>query len=316
MKTQRSGGLSKRLVGLCMLHLYTLLASLGRIWRSGLGALMTVSVIAIALALPSVFLLTIENLEGATRSGRSLGEITVFARDALNETALAALATELESIDSVQSVRAMTADQALSEFSELSGFSDALDALQDNPLPAVVIVSPQPASFEAAKMHQLIEQIEQHGDVDFAQYDLDWMLRLAAIVRVVGRGIEVVGVLFALAVLLVVGNTIRLDILNRREEIMVSKLIGATDAFVRRPFLYTGFWYGLLGGALAWALLLIAFVLLSGPVAELASSYGESFELAGAGLMYGVQLILVSALLGWLGSGLAVRRHLREIEPT
>lgn len=315
-RQRRKIDLSRQFGSFVMLHLYTLLASLGRIWRSGLGAVMTTSVIAIALALPSVFLLAVDNLEGATRSGRSLGEVTVFARDGVADQTLSALASDLQALALVETVRVMSADQALAEFSQLSGFSEALDALEDNPLPAVAIVSPVTSALEEAQIRSLIEQIERHESVAFAQYDLDWMNRLAAIVRVIGRGIEVVGVLFALAVLLVVGNTIRLDILNRREEIMVSKLIGATDAFVRRPFLYTGFWYGFLGGLLAWLLLLIALSLLSGPVDDLAASYGESFELDGAGIVYGVQLISVSALLGWLGSGLAVRRHLREIEPT
>ena len=148
-----------------------------------------------------------------------------------------------------------------------------------------------------------------------AQFDLEWVRRLDAILRLAQRGVLILALLLGIAVLLVVGNTIRLAILSRRAEIEVIKLIGGTDAFIRRPFLYAGLFQGLFGGLLAWILVAASLALLAGPVRDLAGLYGSGFELAGLGLRAGAILLLGGAFLGWTGSRLAVGRHLRAIEP-
>ena len=148
------------------------------------------------------------------------------------------------------------------------------------------------------------------------QLDTQWLKRLNAILEIINRGVIVIAAMFALAVIIVVGNTIRLDIQNRRDEIIITKLIGGTNAFIRRPFLYTGFWYGMAGGVMAWLLTGIALLVMEQPVARLSGLYGSNFTLQGLGLQGALAVLLAGALLGWLGSLVAVSRHLGEIEPT
>lgn len=296
------------------LHGYTLFASLGRLWRSGMSTWMTVGVIGIAMALPAAFHITLINVKNITSGWQSYGDISVFLERDLTEDAIVAVAADIEAIDGVEATEVIDADAALAEFRSLSGFSGALDALDENPLPSIVVVTPLLGEqFDSA---ELVTQIETKRGVDYAQYDLKWLDRLRYFVDIADRIVLVVGVLFAIAVLLAVGNTIRLDILSRKEEILVSKLIGATDGFVRRPFLYSGFWYGLFGGVLAWLLVTLAVVALQGPVGQLGDSYADSVQLSGLGLINGVVLVAFSSILGWFGSGLAVGRHLKRIEPT
>ena len=151
--------------------------------------------------------------------------------------------------------------------------------------------------------------------VELAQLDVQWVKRLHAILQIIRRSVTALAALLSLAVLLVVGNTIRLDILNRRAEIEVTKLIGATDGFIRRPFLYGGIWYGLLGGILALALSGAALLLLREPVAQLSSLYASAFRLRMFDWRLAALVLGGGATLGWLGSWLAVGRHLKRIEP-
>lgn len=167
-----------------------------------------------------------------------------------------------------------------------------------------------------AETSRLLRDLKELPQVDIAQLDMQWIKRLYAIMEIAKRGIMVVGALLALAVLLTIGNTIRLDIENRRDEIIITKLIGATDAFIRRPFLYSGMWYGLFGGILAWLLVTVSLILLSDPISRLSGLYYSSFHLQGLDFNGTIALFGMGALLGLLGSWLAVSRHLSAIEPT
>jgi cell division transport system permease protein len=151
--------------------------------------------------------------------------------------------------------------------------------------------------------------------VDIVQLDTEWVSRFNAILDVVRRVVLLAAGLFALGILVIVGNTIRLDIENRRDEIEVTKLVGGSDAFVRRPFLYNGVWYGLGGGAIAWLIVAVVILVLSDPVQKIAGLYGSGFSLHGLGAEGSLALVGGGIVLGWLGSFIAATRELRGIEP-
>jgi cell division transport system permease protein len=215
----------------------------------------------------------------------------------------------------VDEVTLIEADKALAEFRRSSGFGDALDALKDNPLPHALVVRPDAEYRQAAQVEALTAELRKIDGVDIVQLDTEWVSRFNAILDVIRRGVLLAAGLFALGILVIVGNTIRLDIENRRDEIEVTKLVGGSDAFVRRPFLYNGVWYGLAGGIVAGAIVAIVVAVLSGPVQRIAGLYGSQFELQGVGLPGWAALLLGGAALGWLGSFIVATRELREIEP-
>lgn len=288
--------------------------TLGRLYRAPLSTLLSVLVIGIALALPAGLHVLVTNTRAVSGSLEGAARISVFLKRGVSDNQRDALADLLRRREDTESVNVISAEQALAEFRELSGFGDALDALEENPLPAVLVVAPT-ASNETS-ISRLASELAALPETDIVQLDTQWLKRLNAILEIVNRGVAVIAAMFALAVVIVVGNTIRLDIQNRRDEIVVTKLIGGTDAFIRRPFLYTGFWYGVGGGLMAWILTGIALLLMEEPVARLAGLYGSAFTLHGLGGAGGLAVLFCGALLGWLGSLVAVSRHLGDIEPT
>ena len=206
-------------------------------------------------------------------------------------------------------------EQALAEFKDLSGFGDALDALEDNPLPGVIVVEPE-ADLTSQQLQVMAETFGALTGVDLAQLDVEWVKRLHAILQIIRRSVTALAVLLSLAVLLVVGNTIRLDIQNRYQEIIVTKLIGATGSFIRRPFLYGGVWYGLLGGIISWLIVELGYLAISGPLQRLNLLYQSEMTLNTFSFTDFIVLIASSTLLGLAGSWIAVARHLNQIEPS
>lgn len=297
-------------------HVQAMLYALGRVCRQPGASLMTIAVIGIALALPTGLYVALQNVQGISAGWESAAQISLFLKKGVDDGAARVLAAELQAYAEVAQVSYIAPEQALADFRATSGFGDALDVLGENPLPAVLVVRPAADSGSASGIEQLLERLKQRPEVEIAQLDMEWVKRLFAILQIGQRGVLVLAVLLALAVLLIVGNTIRLIINNRRDEIEINKLIGATDAFIRRPFLYFGLWFGLLGGALAWLLVSASLLALAGPVRRLAVLYDSSYSLAGPGWTNGVALLALSGALGLLGAWLAVRRHLAEIEPT
>ncbi|MBT2969815.1 MAG: permease-like cell division protein FtsX [Candidatus Thiodiazotropha sp. (ex Ctena orbiculata)] len=297
-------------------HVQVALSSLGRMAKNQLATLMTCAVIGIALAMPlglHVMLGNLQRISGALDSGAS---ISVFLRQNVSDEKAASLATELRLHQRIEGVELITRKSALEEFQQLSGYADALEALDSNPLPALLIVQPKADYTTAETAQLLVRELKLLPDADIVQLDLQWVRRLQAITVIAQRAVVVLAALLGMAVLLIVGNTIRLEIQNRRAEIEITKLIGATNAFIRRPFLYTGFWYGLFGGTIAWLLVAIAITLLSGPIANLANLYESSFSLSSLDFSTVSSLLLGSSLLGLAGSWLAVGRHLSAIEPS
>jgi cell division transport system permease protein len=232
-----------------------------------------------------------------------------------SESRLEAMAKQLRARDDVAVVRTITADQALAEFRDYSGFGKALDALTDNPLPNALIVTPSIVASTPEGTEVLKAAIAAMPDVQTVQLDSEWVKRLHAMLVILRRVLLLTGGLLGFGVVLIVGNTIRLDIVNRRAEIEVMKLVGASDGFARRPFLYSGIWYGVGGGILALILVAVAAAVLAAPVERLALLYGSQFRLQG--LQWGPAAVVIAAAagLGWLGSWLAATRHIRAIEP-
>ncbi|MEA3132540.1 MAG: cell division transport system permease protein [Gammaproteobacteria bacterium] len=281
-----------------------------------LAAFMTMAVIAIALALPLLLNVFLQNTRTATANWNQVFDISVYLDKKTAGTRVQALAKQLRSRADVAAVRVITADEALMQFRRASGFGNALDALRDNPLPDTLVVTPALGASTPAGTEGLRRAIAATADVQAVQIDTEWVQRLYTLLDILRRIIWLTGALLGLGVVLVVGNTIRLDILNRRAEIEVMKLVGATDGFARRPFLYSGVWYGLGGGLLALILVAVAVGMLAKPVETLAGLYGSQFRLSGLGLDLGGAVLGVSIGLGWFGSWLAATRHIRAIEPT
>lgn len=306
--------LKRRFTGFIAQHLRALVASLGHLVRVPVASLMTAGVIGIALALPAGFLLFLQNVEAATGDWQGGVQISLFIKAGVSEDAYRQLAATLRSDPEVSNVRVVTPAQGLAEFRAKSGFKNALDLLGENPLPPVLVIRPI-HGLAPARIETMAANLKDRPEVDRLRMDRQWLQRLHAIMRLVRRGIWVVAGLLAVAVMLVVGNTIRLDIENRRDEIVITKLIGATDRFVRRPFLYEGIWYGVAGALLACVLIEIGYYALSGPAGDLSVLYDSNYLLRGLGFSGTGWLLLAGVALGLLGSWLAVGRHLAAIEP-
>lgn len=291
------------------------LASLGRLSRTPISSLMTMAVIAIALSLPTGLHVLLGNLEQVAGAWDGAASISLFLKQEVSEEQAGRLVDRIQESPGVGEVELVSREQALQEFRQLSGFSDVLDSLQANPLPTVLLVQPTVEASAPEPAARLLQNLREIEGVELAQLDLQWVQRLQAITETARRGVQILSALLALAVVLTIGNTIRLEIQNRQAEIEISKLIGATNTFIRRPFLYLGFWYGLFGALGAWLLVSLAVSLLDAPVDRLAGLYQSGFELAGLDIGSWVILVGGGTLLGLAGSWIAVARHLNAIEP-
>ena len=296
-------------------HARAFFSSLGQLYRKPAGALVSVSVIGISLALPAGFYALLENAQRVTSHLDVASHLSLFLAPDVDEERVIALADGLRARADIVEVDVISPEEALAEYKRNSGFAGALDALDRNPLPFVVVVRPQSVAALSAGDGTLLSELRSLPEVDFGQYDWQWAQRLHQIIEVFQRGVLIAAALFAGAVLLVVGNTIRMAVHNRRQEIEVQKLFGATDAFIARPFLYSGMLHGIAGSLLAWLMLEVSMALLQGPVARLADLYGSGFFLAGLSASEILALALIGAGLGLAGSWLSVKRHLRLIEP-
>lgn len=297
-------------------HVQVALASLGDLWRQPLASLMTVLVIGIALALPAGLYVIQKNIEQLSGQWQQATRISLFLKFDVKDGRGQQIAEQLISWPDIKKVDFQSSIQSLQEFRELSGLGEVLDSLPNNPLPAVIIIEPVAGSTANAAHVDLLKRLEKLPEVDLAQLDMQWLQRLEQLNKTGQRGIAVLAAMLSLSVLLVIGNTIRLAILNRQTEIKVIKLVGGTNAFVRRPFIYTGFWYGLIGGLIAWLTVLTAALIISGPVDQLATLYESQFNLQWLSGLLIVALPLCGAMLGIVGAWLAVGRHLSAIEPS
>lgn len=297
-------------------HIQVMLFTLGRIWRQPLASLMTFMVIGIALALPASLYVLLKNIEQVSTQWDDVAQISLFLKQNTSDTQAQKLVSELKAWPEITAINYQSASQSLEEFRQLSGLGSLLDTLPANPLPGVVIVKPDNTDLRPDAIGRLLSRLEALPDVEQAQLDMEWLQRLRSINETGQRGISILGLLLSLSVLLVIGNTIRLAILNQQSEIRVIKLVGGTNTFIRRPFLYTGFWYGLLGGLVAWLTLLFTMSLINGPINELASQYNSQFTLMWLSVSMMLILPFTGMVLGVMGAWLAVGRHLSATEPT
>jgi cell division transport system permease protein len=296
-------------------HVQVMLSSLGELWRQPVATSMTLLVIGIALLLPAGLFVILKNVEQVSGEWQHANRISLFLQDEISDKRGEQLAEQLQTWPDIVDVSFQSAQQSLNEFREISGLESLLDTLPENPLPAVIIIEPEEAQQQEA-IEALLDRLDALPEVDLAQLDMQWLQRLRSINETGQRGITILAILLSLSVLLVIGNTIRLAILNRQTEIRVIKLVGGTNTFVRRPFLYTGMWYGFLGGVLAWIALLISLLIISGPIDELAALYDSQFTLKWFGGQMLFALPISGLLLGVMGAWLAVSRHLNAIEPS
>ncbi len=296
-------------------HARALVFTAGKLYRAPGASLLTASVIGITLALPAGLHVLVNNLDGLRYGWESSVQASLFLRSTVSETQGRKLAQSLQLRPDVERVRYISSADGLKEFRQLSGFGDALDLLEHNPLPAVISVQPD-SQLDARKAQKLFNELAGLAEVESARLDQAWLERLQAFLQIARRLNQTLALLFGLAVVFAVGNTIRLEIHSRREEIEVMKLLGASNAFVHRPYLYLGLWYGLAGGALAWLLTQVMLWLLAGPVKQLAGLYDSNFVLAGMDPLTGLLLVLAGIGLGILGSAWTVMRHLHAIQPS
>jgi cell division transport system permease protein len=288
--------------------------SLLRLARQPFASLMIVLVIAVTLALPAALNLIVKNAAAVSGSWDNALDFSVFLNRNLSQSDAENLAQIIRQRADVAEVSLITAEQALEEFKTQSGFGSAMDQLSQNPLPHTLVVRPSGAN-TSASMILLREELANLPETDLVQVDTEWVQRFHAILDIVREAILIGSVLLGAAIIVIIGNTIRLDIQNRREEIEVTKLIGASNGFVRRPFLWSGFWYGLLGGLLAIALVQYGVYLLQAPIARLAGLYQSgvdvlTFDMREIGIIIGI-----GVSLGLVGSWFAAARHMRRIEP-
>lgn len=307
--------LSARFKMLLRLHKIEAKRGLNDLLDNPFSNFMTVLVIAIALALPAGLQILLDNGKTLSQSWDGASRISLYLDISSSQSQTEQLAESLRKNPVVDRVNVIHPDQALKDFSARSGFADALAELDNNPLPPTLVIQPKATHTSPEISEQLLVEFKVLPGVEKAQLDLDWVRKLHALLELAEKAASALGLALGLAVLLIVGNTIRLSVQNRREEIEVVKLVGATDAFIRRPFLYTGFWYGLFAGVLCWLILEISLIWLDDPVTKLAGLYQSEFSINGLSLPQSFQLIGVSCGLGLLGSWLSVGRHIRNIEP-
>jgi cell division transport system permease protein len=296
-------------------HLQALLGSLGRLARSPLSTFLTLLVIALALALPTALRLLVTNAQLATGNFANAIDVSVYLKTDVPLAKAQQLAQSAGQRLDVAAVTLIPADKGLEEFRTYSGFGDALAALRENPLPHVLHVRPKLEAGSTAALESLRRYFGAWPEVDLVQVDAEWVLRFNAILEVLRQLLLMAAVLLGVGVLAVIGNTIRLEIQGRRAEIEVTKLVGGSNSYVRRPFLYTGVLYGLGGALLAWGIVTIAVTLLGEPVATLAKLYGSRYLLRGPSRDDVGELLGAGVVLGWLGAWISAARHLRSIEP-
>ena len=297
------------------LHKKNAMQTLLDVFRHPANSLLTILVLAIALALPTAFYVFSSNAKAISSNWSGGVQMALFLKENVSQQQRAELLQDLSFRPEFKEVVLVPKEQALEEFKQQSGFGDALNYLDQNPLPDTIILTPYETHSQAHTLEQLAQELESLAPVDIAQLDMAWIQRYQAILEISQKIGSFVSILLAFGVLLIVGNTIRLAILNRREEIQVIKLVGATDAFIRRPFLYSGFWYGLIAALMAALMVNIVLVLLLRPSSTLADLYNSGFSLMGLAPSETLTLLATGAALGLFGAWFSVSKHLKDIQP-
>lgn len=297
-------------------HLLALEASLAQIRRNLTGNLFSIAVIGISLALPAGFYLLLDNVQRVMENWDGTIQIALYLKPEISDERAASIREELASRKVIEQITLITRQQALEDYKKLSGFGEALDAMGENPLPSLLLIQPHAEVLSTGQGEALLAELGAMPEVESAQYDRQWVKRFIAILHILKRGVIILSTLLSVAVLLIIGNTIRLSIINRRAEIAINKLFGATNAYIQRPFLYSGLIFGLAGSLIAWGLLLLTTFIMRNPVDQLALLYNSDFRLQGLNPVEFIVLLMAGGGLGLFGSWIAVGRHIRDTEPT
>jgi len=276
---------------------------------------MTILVLAIAIALAGSFYIVVANVQQLTGNLEASNQMSLFLKDHVTDSAGQKLAEQIRQNPHVESVKFISRQQAMEEFKANSGFSEALNALNSNPLPNVIQLLPKNTLEGNEDIQQLMAEFKQLPNVDFVQVDMQWVARVQALMLIVSRSVSVVSILLGFAVTFITGNTIRLELQSRQDEVYISKLVGATNAFIQRPFLYAGFWLGFVSGVLAWIIVSIMLLILEDPVERLSGLYHSDFELLFLGFGEFLVLLAIAAGSAVLGSWAVLHYQLRQIKP-
>jgi cell division transport system permease protein len=296
------------------LHAQEFAGAFGRVLHQPFASLMTIAVIAIALALPSGFRVMVNNARVLSGSWEAAVDFTVYLEMSVDDESARTLARDIEARDDVSRVALVNRTDALADFRAYSGFGEALDVLEENPLPHALVVRPDGGA--QGNVAALARALDAMDETALVQLDTEWVERLRSILELARRLADIATVLLSLAVIVVIGNTIRLEINNRRNEIEVIKLVGGSNGYVRRPFLYLGFCHGLAGGIVAAITIGVGLSLISSPARSLAQLYDSGYRLVGLSVEQTALLLGSGAILGWAGAAIATARHLHRIEPT
>ena len=296
-------------------HAQSLVGSLGRLARQPFATALTVIVIGIAIALPTALYLVVANMRAVTADLGDTVQLSVYLRQPTTAEQARKVRDAIKARVEVESVELVSPDEGLTEFRAMSGIGEALEALSENPLPWVIKLRPVPPHDSASAVEALAVELRKIDEAELVEADTAWVRRLHAILDTLRQLVLLVGAVLAAGVLAIVGNTIRLEINGRRAEIEVTKLVGGSNAFVRRPFLYSGFWQGLAGGLLAVGLIVLGLRQLAPLVARLSAAYGSAFALMGLSPIGWIAVVGGGAALGLLGAWMAAGYHLHRIEP-
>jgi len=287
-------------------HAHALFSSLGRIVAAPFNSTMTISVLAIAISFVSGFYILQVNIQQLAGHIEANNQISLFLRDDVSEAHANKLAENIRKISNVQNVKLITKEEAATEFQTYSGFGSAINELEKNPLPIVLQVLPKKNLDDMHELEVLKKEFQQSPEVDVVQIDLQWIERLQSITNVVKLFANMLSLLLGAAVLVIIGNTVRLELHNRREEVVIQKLVGATNSFIQRPFLYAGFWIGFISSIFAWFIVTVLMLILRYSVEKLSSLYGGSFHMLFLSLTDTLALITISSLLGVLASWVVI----------
>jgi cell division transport system permease protein len=289
--------------------------SLGEMWRTPIASLMTIFVLGLSLTLPATLYVVVKNVQQVSSGFNDAAEISLFVKDELNEQQTQTLVKRLALYPEIDRVSYISNGQALEEFKRVSGFGQALDYLEQNPLPNVVLVTPTSRFRKPQAAQQLLHKLEAEREIEFGKLDIAWLERLNALLSLLKESVFTVGLLLLSAVILIIGNTIRLSIMDKKEEIQVLKLVGATNTFIHTPFIWTGVWYGVIGGLVAFICVVLMLWWLESAVSTVAGVYQSSYILQGLNAQELMILLGLAVGLGFSGSFIAVSKYIKEIEP-
>ncbi|TAK59751.1 permease-like cell division protein FtsX [Methylobacter sp.] len=296
-------------------HAQALFSSLGRLVASRFSSAMTIIVLAIAISLASGFYILVANLQQLAGNLEASNQISLFIKDEISEARVNKFANSIRQNSDIQEVKLITKEQALEEFQSYSGFGEAIKALDKNPLPVVIQVLPKNSLENEQALEALLDDFKRSAEVDFAQMDMQWVKRLQSIMEVARRGVTLLSLLLGAGVLFITANTIRLELYNRRDEVVIAKLVGATNGFIHRPFLYSGFWIGFFSGVTAWFIVTTIMLILKQPIETLSRLYDNAFHMLFLGFAETLALLFISSLLGVVGSWIVLHFQLQQLKP-